>query len=300
MTDFSQTLIRCSAIGSIMKKPKGYGITAKQLEEIQSLELKATIKPLTVIQEAKLEELIEKRDAPPILSDTCKAYLIQAYALEKYNRVQDLKTKPVLKGINAEDAAIELFGFVEDRPYYKNTQRLKNEVISGTPDLFDGPTIDESEEVIDIKCSYDIWTFLKNVAVPHNMQYYWQLQGYMALTGAKRGTLAYCLVDMPEEMINEEKKRLFYKMECATEESPEFIKTVAKMERNMTFQDIPPEERVLKFFIERNDEDIAKIAPVVKLCREFLLEFEEQHKYFTKGHRREAIKLLSLNQSEAE
>lgn len=297
MTNFSKTLIRCSAIGSIMRKPKG-SITENQIEEIRAMELKSTIKSLTAIQQIKLDELIKKRDMSPTLSDTCKTYLIQTYALEKYNRIQELKTKPVMKGINAEEAAIDLFGFVEDRPYYKNTQRLKNEFISGTPDLFDGPTIEESEEVIDIKCAYDIWTFLKNVAVPHNPMYYWQLQGYMALTGAKRGTLAYCLVDMPEEMINEEKKRLFYKMECATEESPEYLKAVAKMERNMFFQDIPPDERVLKFFIDRNDEDIAKIDGMVKLCRDFLCEFEEQHKYFTKGHRREAKKLLSLSQSE--
>lgn len=299
MTDFSKTLMRCSSIGAIMTDPRGM-ITEKQLLQIHELQDKAKFKPLTTIQEEKLDELIEKRDLGVQLSNSCKKYLIRTYAIEKYHRQPDILTKQMVKGITAEEVAIDLFNLVEGRIYGKNTKRLNNDYISGTPDLFDGPELTESEQVIDLKCSWDIMTFLNNIANPFNKMYYWQLQGYMALSGATRGTLAYCLVNTPEEMINSEKYKLFNNMQCVTEESPAYILAAAKLEFNMKFDDIPPEERILKFYIDRNDEDIARIYQKVVKCREFLMEFEDQHKFFTKDQRREARKLLSLQQIESE
>lgn len=289
MTDFSKTLIRCSSIGSIMTNPKG-GYSEANADTIHELQQKSKLKPLTAIQQGKLDDLIKKRDAGPQLSESCKKYLVKAYAIEKYNRIPDITTKQMVKGTTAEDAAIELFGFVEDRPHNKNKQRLSNDFISGTPDLFDGETVVTSEEVIDVKCSWDIFTFLNNIANPVNRMYYYQLQGYMALTGAKRGTLAYCLVNTPDEMIADEKRRLFYKMQCVTEEDPRYIARASGIDRNMIFDDIPPQERVLKYSVERDDEIIGKIYDKVAKCREFLLEFEQDHLFFTKGFRKEIKK----------
>lgn len=286
MTDFSKTLIRCSSLGSIMTNPKG-GFSETMAAQIQELEQKAQVKALTAIQTGKLAELIKKREAPPQLSDSCKKYLVKAYAIEKYNRVPDVTTKQMVKGTTAEDAAIELFSFVEDRYHQKNTKQLKNDFISGTPDLFDGPAIDQSDEIIDVKCSWDIFTFLNNIASPVNRMYYHQLQGYMALSGAKRGTLAYCLVSTPDEMINDEKRKQFYRMQCVTEEDPRYIAACAKIERNMIFDDIPPSERVLKFSVDRDDKLIEQMYDRVEQARLFLLDFEKEHLFFTKGYRKE-------------
>jgi hypothetical protein len=282
-----------------MTNPKGM-ITEKQLKRLAELQHKEKFGTLTEKQLETLEELVEKRDAGVQLSESCKKYLVKAYAIEKYNRIPDVTTKQMVKGTTAEDAAIELFGFVEDRPHKKNLQRLSNSYISGTPDLFDGETIDTSEEVIDVKCSWDIFTFLNNIANPVNRMYYYQLQGYMALTGAKRGTLAYCLVNTPDEMIADEKRKLFYKMQCVTEDDPRYITRAAGIDRNMIFDDIPPQERVLKYSVERDDEIIEKIYEKVAKCREFLLDFEKDHLFFTKGFRKEIKKGVSLSQNDSE
>lgn len=299
MTDFSKTLVRCSAIGSIMTNPKGT-ITEKQLKRLDELILKEKTGVLTEKQLETLEELTEKRDLGAQLSESSKKYLVKAYAIEKYNRVPDITTKQMVKGTTAEDAAIELFSFVEDRPHKKNKERLSNEFITGLPDLFDGESITSSEEIIDVKCSWDIFTFLNNISNVFNRMYYFQLMGYMALSGAKRGTLAYCLVNTPDEMINDEKRKQFYRMQCVTDQDPRYLTAAAQIERNMIFDDIPAAERVLKFSIDRDDEVIDRIYDKVGKCREFLLDFEQEHLFFTKGFRRELKKGLSLSTNDAE
>jgi hypothetical protein len=299
MTDFSKMLVRCSAISCIMSRPKG-AITEKQLSRIKELEEREKIGKLTEKQLETLEELVEKRNLGEQLSATCKKYLIRNYAIEKYKRQPEITTKQMVKGIICEPDGVDIFNRTSGTSYLKNTKQLKNDWISGTPDLFDGPSVMESDEIVDIKCSWDILTFLNRIADPMSKSYYWQLQGYMALTGAKMGTLAFCLVNMHPTMIEQEKYRLFMNMNCVTEESPEFKLAAAKLEYDMTFDDIPENERVLRFYVERNDEDIAKIYQKVYKCREFLVEFEDQHEYFTKSRRREARKLISLDQNDSE
>jgi len=102
----------------------------------------------------------------------------------------------------------------------------------------------------------------------------------MALSGAKRACIAYCLVDTPEHIIAGEKYRLFKSMNVISEESPEFIKEALKIEKSMTFGDIPKEERVLIFPVERNEEVIEKIYSKVLKAREYLAQFELEHLLF--------------------
>ena len=51
----------------------------------------------------------------------------------------------------------------------------------------------------------------------------------MALTGATEAEIAYCLVSMPDEIINSEKKRIFYLMNPATEQNPEYLEAIDKL-----------------------------------------------------------------------
>lgn len=261
-----------------------------EADELKLIELKFKDKR-TAAQEKSYASLIAKKEDGVLLSESCKKYLIRTYALEKYNRISDEPiTKQMYKGVVCEEDSIDLFSKVEKIFYNKNTERIKNDFLSGTPDLFDGSTVYSSSEIIDIKSSWDITTFLKNIDGTLNPAYYWQIQGYMAISGAKIGTIAYCLVNTPDEIINDEKRRLFFKMGVATEENPKYLKEVAKLERNMMFDDIPIEERVLRFTVERNDNDIEKIYEKVKKCRIFLADFEVKHLFFTKNHRREVLK----------
>ena len=100
--------------------------------------------------------------------------------------------------------------------------------------------------------------------------YYWQLQGYMYLTGAMSASLAFCLIDTPVILVEDEKRKLMWKMGVDTSENSEFKEACNGLERLMIYDDIPINERLIEFDIKRNEEDIEKIDLKVIKSREFL------------------------------
>jgi hypothetical protein len=239
--DFSETLIRCSSLGKIMTNPK------------------------------------DKADKEAgNLSETAKSHLVDVYIRFKYNRKSDFSNKYVEKGLMVEEDSITLYSLLKKNFFKKNEQHLKNKYIQGTPDIFEGESIETADVIIDIKSSWDIFTFFKNFGKPIDTDYYWQLQGYMALTGAKKAQLAYCLIDTPETLINDEKRKLMYKMNAVTDQNTDYIKACEELELNMKFGDIPMKNRLIEFEVPRNEEDIVRIYSKVKKCREFLTKLEQQ------------------------
>lgn len=244
--DFSKTLIRASSIGYLLTEP------------------------------------VTKADKEAgILSKTAKSHLIEIYIAEKYGRRKDVQTKQMRKGVEVEDDAIELLAQSLGRPLSKNTERFSNEFITGHPDVVD--LTETGLKVWDVKSSYDLFTFLGNIPDKLNSQYYWQLQSYMWLTDATESCIAYCLINTPFGIIEQEKKSLLYKMNVISEESPEYVLEAAKLELNMMFDDIDQKERLLLFPVHRNDEDIELIKEKVTKARLFLESIEETHLNFNNG-----------------
>jgi hypothetical protein len=240
--NWNEILIRCSSIGYLMTEPKEKA--AKDAGE---------------------------------LSKTAKTHLKSVYIQEKYGRQKDVVTKQMQKGIEVEEDSITLLSRVQKKMLYKNEERLYNDYITGLPDIFEGESIRYATSITDIKSSYDLFTFMANVGEPLDSNYYYQLQGYMALSGATKAYIAYCLVNTPDHIINGEKYRLLKSMDVISDESPEYIKEALKIEKNMTFDDIPKEERVLIFLVERDEIAINKVYQKVIKAREYLADFELSH-----------------------
>ena len=211
-----------------------------------------------------------------VLSKTAQKHLIEVYIAEKYGRKRDIQTKQMKKGIEAEQDSIDLLSMYLKLPFSKNEERFKNDYITGLPDIINGDTI------IDIKSSYDLWTFLGNIPDKLDNLYYWQMQSYMWLTGTTKAIIAYCLVNTPESIIQQEKYYLLKKMDVISEESPEFIQEAMKIEFNMTFDDILMDERILMFNVSRSEDDILRIENKVLKARTFLQELEQTHLNFNK------------------
>ena len=222
-----------------------------------------------------LTEPVTKADKEAgVLSKTAQKHLIEVYIAEKYGRKRDIQTKQMKKGVEAEQDSIDLLSMYLKLPFSKNEERFKNDFITGLPDIINGDTI------IDIKSSYDLWTFLGNIPDKLDNLYYWQMQSYMWLTGTRNATIAYCLVNTPENIIQQEKYYLLKKMDVISEESPEFIKEAMKIEFNMTFDDISINERILTFNVNRSEDDILRIENKVLKARTFLQELEQTHLNF--------------------
>lgn len=212
------------------------------------------------------------RDKEDPLGETCKAKLIECYVAETYGREKEISSKYISKGLQAEEDSLTLYSRLKKKVFFKNEERLANEFICGTPDIIDDGC------VIDIKTSWDVFTFFAVRTKKVNPAYEYQLQGYMALTGATCAKLAYCLVDTPEPLINDEKRKLMYAMGAVSSESPEYLKACEEIDKNMRFSDIPMSERLIEFTIYRDDSKMQKVYEKISLCREFLNEFENKLK----------------------
>ena len=214
--------------------------------------------------------MTEPRSKSELLSETTKTYLTEVYIGLKYGRTKEITSKYFDKGNGCEEDSITLFSRVTGKMYFKNEENVRNEYITGTPDLFEGEMITAATLVPDIKTSWDIFSFFKAKQDSLNKDYYWQLQGYMWLTGAQKAQLVYCLVDTPETLIGKEKMNLYYKMIDPTAE--EIETAYAEVERNSRYEDIPISERCHIIEIERNNADIERLKARIEDCRNYIHE----------------------------
>ncbi len=207
--------------------------------------------------------MTEPRSKSEELSATTKTYLHEIYIREKYQREKNIDSKYLVKGLLVEEDALTLYSRYKKEYYTKNEERFNSEYLTGHPDIL-------TDIVIDIKSSWDIYTFLNVKTNKLNKNYYWQLQGYMMLAGLSKATLAYCLIDTPSALINDEKRRLMWKMNAISDEDPLFQEASKEIERQMTFSDIPLEERVIEEEILYNEDDLLKLYTRIEQCRNYL------------------------------
>lgn len=172
-----------------------------------------------------------------ILSKTTQSYL-QEWMKEKIFGVRkDISNKYLEKGIELENMAIDKAIDWLDLPFtIKNSKRFEDEYFTGEPDLI------ISDTVIDIKNSWDCFTFpLFDSEIPTD-DYLYQLQIYMHLTGLKKAKLVYVLLNTPE-----------------TKFTPE-----------IDYSNTDKKFRIKYFDIEYNEEIILKLIERVKESRIYI------------------------------
>jgi hypothetical protein len=121
-----------------------------------------------------------------------KTYLKEWLTSQIYGVEKQIKSKYIDKGVEMEDEAIDFAVKMLDIEFaLKNEAFFEDEYFTGTPDMI------LEDSIIDIKNSWDCFTFpLFETEIP-NMDYFYQLQVYMHLTGKRRATLVYVLLDTP-------------------------------------------------------------------------------------------------------
>ena len=186
-----------------------------------------------------------------VLSQTAKTYIKELVIEETLGIKKEFSSRYTDKGNIQEDTAIEMASKVLSLPFaLKNTEYFENEFIKGTPDLI------LEDEIVDIKCSWDGTTFPWFEDELPNKDYYWQMVGYMWLTGRTKARIVYCLVDTPEDIVQDEIRRTSWKkFEIdVTEETETEVR--AKHE----FSHISENKRIRTYLVELTDEDIAKVT----------------------------------------
>lgn len=201
------------------------------------------------------------RNKSDLISKTTQSFLEVWIKEQVYNRTKEFSSKYTEKGKECENIAIEFASKKLDiGMIFKNDKQFSNDYLTGEPDII------LHDEVIDIKTSWDCFTFpLLDTECP-NSNYYWQLQGYMALTGKQKARLVYVLIDTPRHLIDDEIRRQSWKMgfiDIPMEFEMEII-------NKMTYTEIPDDLKIKVFEIPRNAADIELIYQQVNKCREYI------------------------------
>lgn len=296
MFDFSTAKVRCSTIYNIMggsDRKTNLQKWEEMCEELAKQELRAvTMQKKTGPGYAKVQETIlrvkncieifeqYKNDELP-LSDGTKSYLSSLYGDIKYgkwNPTKDIGNKFTEKGKKGEEEAISIVCRLDKVVYVKNELTFENDFLKGTPDIIVGEDPCNAEKIVDVKCPWDCETFFANLHGEEiNPTYFYQMQGYMALTNAPVAEVHFCMVDLPDYMWLRESQKLFNRMEVVTEDDIDFKIAQAQLFRNLNFGDMPLSERRIKFVIDRDEEVIQKIYRQVEKCRPYLQEIERKH-----------------------
>lgn len=272
---------RCSSISKILTSAQGNApITEKQLERLKELDEKPV---RTEKQSIELTELIQKREnsSKIALGDTAIGYLMEVYAWEtvkKCSVTKEMTVDFIQKGKMGEAEGLELLSYCENHLYEKNTERISNDFLSGEPDTFKGRSVKDADVIPDIKIIWDYPGFLKKIDQPPDRDYRFQLAGYADISGAKEAFVANCLIDTPEPIRNDYKRKLFYKGEYTSEESPQFLAAWEPIERSMIFRDIPVLRRFNKVPVALfSDHERNQVYDRVKFCREYLEKFHQSY-----------------------
>ena len=175
------------------------------------------------------------------LSKTTQSYVDEWLKEQIYGRRKQLDNKYLDKGNDVENESIDyIWQSLNLGKLSKNEKTYENEFMIGTPDIV------TKDLVIDVKNSWDCFTFpLFDKEIP-NKDYYYQLQCYMHLTGKKKAKLIYTLMNTPEDLIP---KWDFF---------------------NHNYDDIEARYRIKVFDIEYNEDVVKEIENRVKAIREHI------------------------------
>jgi hypothetical protein len=203
------------------------------------------------------------RSKSEVLSQTAKTYIEELAREHLFGIKKVFKSRYTDKGNEVEEQAIELTEDVLGFEFLtKNEKYFENDYIKGTPDVI------TTSLIIDVKSSWSGETFPFFESELPNKDYYYQVMGYMWLTGKKNALISYCLINTPEEIVNDEIRRTAWgKYEI--EPSEETIRDVVALH---SFDNIPKDRRVKAFHVEYNEGVVNEIKTRIEHCRTYFNE----------------------------
>ncbi len=197
------------------------------------------------------------------LSQTTKTYLQELAVQEVYGIRKEFSSRYTDKGNEVEELSIALCNDVLNLGFiYKNEEHFSNDWITGTPD------VNTDEILLDVKSSFDVTTFPFFDTELTNKSYFYQMHGYMWLTGKEESLLCYCLVDTPLQIVEDEIRREHWKASLIEES----LDLRAFVQSKHTFGHIPKEKRLKTFKIVKDDVVIESIKTRIEECREYYNE----------------------------
>lgn len=205
------------------------------------------------------------------LTEGAKTYLSEVFINEVYGVRREAYGKALDKGIACEEDGFALLNkAIYPKQFVAKIKEVKqNKYIIGTPDTI------MDWIVYDIKNAYDLFTFGK-AQLTH--LYEWQLKGYMMLHKLSRARLFYCINNMPEHILLDEERKMFYfQRKWVSTEDASYILACDELRAAHNYDAMPIEERFKIWDVELSDQDELKIASCVRAARLYLNELLNEH-----------------------
>lgn len=130
------------------------------------------------------------------LSAGAKTYLKTLAKEQVYGYHAVVKNKYLDKGLAMEGDAIEFLCHRHFKRYEKNTERRKNDILTGECDIY-VPGV----KTIDTKVSWSLDTFPALPEDAHDSLYEWQGRSYMMLWDVPEHEVVHVLMDTPEDIL---------------------------------------------------------------------------------------------------
>ena len=204
--------------------------------------------------------MTDPRTKSETLSETAKSYIQDLFKERELGIYKEFSSRYTDKGLEMEDEAIQFASEVLNWDFVvKNEVRFNNEWLTGEPD------INTDNLLADIKCSWSGSTFPLFDETLKNKDYYFQLQGYLMLTGHDTSELVYCLMNTPHQIVEDEVRRQHWKLNLIDED----LDVRQAVQEMHNFDQIPNNLRVKRFIVQKDEAAQEKIKERVEIAREY-------------------------------
>lgn len=198
---------------------------------------------------SKLKEIMSNARSGGGMGETAKQAVLEQALQDVYGCQKQLHTPAIKKGLMLEETAIRAVGLITASNPAKNTERRKNDWISGECDLL------TADAIRDVKCCWSIDTFPWTQAAAEKKVkasgYDWQGQGYMWLWDKPVHYVDFILLPTPLELLRNDDDYEYQ------------VSVVEKM---------PLKKRIKTVRIERDESLYPKIEKRVSDAREYYAE----------------------------
>lgn len=205
-----------------------------------------------------INNIMAKPTGKRIISAGAQTYCDKWLKEQIFERKELINSKYITKGEEVELLSID---FISNKlykePLIKNDEYFSNDYFTGTPDVI------TENEIIEIKNSWNCFTFPLLEKELTNKSYYYQVQGYMYLTGLKKSKVIYTLMDTPEHIIEDEYNK-------STVDDYELFR------EKYIFSNIEDKYRMKVFEVDYDESVIDLIKQRVDSCRVYLNEIQSK------------------------
>lgn len=205
-----------------------------------------------------INSIMAKPTGKRIISVGAQTYCDKWYKEKIFERKEEIYSKYTNKGQEVELSSID---FISEKLYkeqlIKNDEYFSNDYFTGTPDVI------TENEIIEIKNSWNCFTFPLLEQELSNKSYYYQVQGYMHLTGLRKSKVIYTLMDTPENIIEDEYNK-------SIEDDFDIFR------EKYIFSNIEDKYRMKVFEIDYDETIIDTIKQRVDSCRVYLNEIQSK------------------------